>query len=296
MIMKTIPSSELILNADGSVFHLRLRPEQLADRVVLVGDPGRVALIAERFEAVESRTANREFHSVTGICKGTRLTVLSHGIGTDNIDIVMTELDALANVDLAARRVKTQKKSLTLVRLGTSGALQPDLKPGDLVLAKTSIGFDGLLNFYAGSEGVCDPEMEEEFVEHMHWNPRLARPYFVHSSQALNQVFADFTVPGITVSAPGFYGPQGRTVRLSPIDPRLNEKLESFRHNGRRITNYEMESSALAGLAAMLGHRATTICTIIAQRVAGDANPDYRPYVERMIGLVLDRLTGSESL
>ncbi len=286
-----IPASELIVNADGSVFHLHLKPEQLAEKVVLVGDPGRVAAVAARFENIESRTANREFHSVTGICRGVRMTVLSHGIGTDNIDIVMTELDALANVDFATRTVKTEKKQLTLVRLGTSGALQPGLKLGDPVLAEVSIGFDGLLNFYAGSEAVCDRAMEEAFIEHMDWDPRLAKPYFVHSSRELNEAFRGFTVPGMTVSAPGFYGPQGREVRLAPADPRLNEKLESFRYEGRKITNYEMESSALAGMAAMLGHRATTICTIIAQRTAGEADTDYQPYIERMIDLALRALS-----
>jgi uridine phosphorylase len=285
-----IPSSELIVNGDGSIFHLHMRPEQLADRVILVGDPARVGQVAAAFEAIEHRGANREFVWATGSLKGVRLTVLSTGIGTDNIDIVVTELDALANVDLASRTVRPQKKQLRLVRLGTSGALRPDLTVGDLVLAETSIGFDGLLNFYAGRDAVCDAAMEEAFVRHMDWNRRLAAPCIVHSSSELNRLFADFTTGGITVSAPGFYGPQGRVVRLAPADPGVNEKLESFRYAGRRINNYEMESSALAGLAALLGHRATTICTIIAQRVQGTSEPDYRPHVERMIARTLERL------
>jgi uridine phosphorylase len=286
-----IPASELIVNADGSVFHLHLRPEELADRVILVGDPARVEMIAEYFDRVECRRSNREFASVTGMLRGVRLTVLSHGIGTDNIDIVMTELDALANVDFSTRRIRVEKKSLFLVRLGTSGALQPDLKLGDLVLAGTSIGFDGLLNFYAGGEAVCDRPMEEAFVRHMDWNPRLAKPYFVHSSRRLNALFGDCTTPGMTVSAPGFYGPQGRVVRLALADPALNAKLESFRFGNRRVTNYEMESSALAGLAALLGHEATTICTIIAQRVNEESSPNYRPHVQRMIEIALEKLT-----
>lgn len=290
--MRTIPSSELIINADGSVFHLHLRPEQLADRIILVGDPGRVSIVSSYFEAVESRTASREFVSATGTYKGTRLTVLSHGIGTDNIDIVMTELDALANVDFATRTVRTEKKKLCIVRLGTSGALQPDLRIGDFVLAATSVGFDGLLNFYAGRDAVCDLGMEESFTQHMAWNPRLAAPYFVHSSRWLNYLFEEFTVPGITISSPGFYGPQGRVVRLPLADPEINAKLESFRYNERRVTNYEMESSALAGLSALLGHEATTICTIIAQRVSGDSAPDYQPHVRRMIELALDKMAG----
>ena len=291
-IMRTIPASELIINPDGSVFHLHLRPEQLADRVILVGDPGRVEAVAGCFDAVESRTASREFVSATGTYKGVRMTVLSHGIGTDNIDIVMTELDALANVDFAARTIRTEKKKLYIVRLGTSGALQPGLRLGDCVLAETSVGFDGLLNFYAARDSVCDLPMEKAFVRHMDWNPRLAAPYFVHSSPFLNAVFKAATVSGITVSAPGFYGPQGRVVRLPLADPELNAKLETFRFGERRITNYEMESSALAALAALLGHEATTICTIIAQRVNMESAPDYRPHVRRMIEMALDKMAG----
>jgi len=290
--MKKIPDSELIINPDGSVFHLHLRPEQLADRIILVGDPARVEMVSAFFDTIESRTANREFASATGFYRGVRLTALSHGIGTDNIDIVMTELDALANVDFETRTVREQKKKLHIVRLGTSGALQPDLRVGDLILAATSIGFDGLLNFYAGCKAVCDLGMEGTFVEHMKWSSRLAMPYFVHSSAFLNELFAEFTIPGITISAPGFYGPQGRVVRLPLADPEMNGKLETFRYGEKRILNFEMESSAVAGLAALLGHEATTICTIIAQRVKGDCAPDYAPYVKLMIELALEKMTG----
>lgn len=288
--MRTIPSSELIINDDGSVFHLHLKPEQIADTILLVGDPGRVAQVAAFFDEREFSVSSREFNTVTGSYGGRRMTVVSHGIGTDNIDIVVTELDALANVDFATRQVKPRHRQLTMLRLGTSGALQSDLVIGDLVFARTSAGFDGLLNYYQGRNEVCDPEIERAFIEHTGWNGLLAKPYFIDADRGLFDHFKDITKEGITISAPGFYGPQGRYVRIRPADPELNEKIESFRHRGRRITNFEMESSALAGLAALMGHRAATICTIIAQRVALDAATDYRPFVENMIKISLDRL------
>ncbi len=298
-LMRTIPASELIINDDGSIFHLHLRPEQLADTVVLVGDPSRVEQVAAHFDERELSVANREFHTVTGSCRGRRMTVLSHGIGTDNIDIVVTELDALANINFATRRVKApaERRRLTMLRLGTSGGLQPDLRIGEAVFARTSVGFDGLLGFYEGHDRVCNPTMEQAFIRHTGWSDRLARPYFIDSDRELFEAFRDITSEGITISAPGFYGPQGRHVRLAPADPALNEKIESFRYPDcevpdrlRRITNYEMESSALAGLGALLGHRAATICTIIAQRTALQAATDYRPFVEKMIKTSLDRL------
>lgn len=288
--MRIIEPSELIINPDGSVFHLHIRPEMVADKVILVGDPGRVEMISGMFDSVEHRAASREFVSATGVFRGERMTVISTGIGTDNIDIVMTELDALVNVDFQTRTVKEEKRSLYVVRLGTSGALQPDIPLGTNVLAKTSVGFDGLLNFYAGRNEVCDLGIEKAFVEFMDWNPQLAKPYFVDSSPVLNELFADFTVEGITISAPGFYGPQGRVVRLPLADGDINAKLEAFRYGGRRITNYEMESSALAGLAALLGHHAATICTIIAQRAVKQSNADYQAYVRDMVGKALDKL------
>ena len=288
--MRTIPPSELIINDDGSVFHLHLLPEQLADTVVLVGDPARVAQVAACFDERELSVASREFHTVTGSYRGCRMTVLSHGIGTDNIDIVVTELDALANVDFATRQVRPEHRRLTMLRLGTSGALQRDLKIGDLVFARTSAGFDGVLNWYEGRNEVCDPALEAAFMRHTGWSKLLPKPYFIDSDRTLFEAFRDITKEGITISAPGFYGPQGRWVRLRPADHDLNEKIESFLHEGRRLTNYEMESSALAGLGALLGHRAATICTIIAQRTAHTAAPDYRPFVEKMIKISLDRL------
>ena len=288
---RIIPPSELIINDDGSVFHLHLRPEQLADTVILVGDPARVEQIASYFESEECRAANREFKSVTGYYKGKRMTVLSTGIGIGNIDICVTELDALANVDFATRTEKEQKRQLTLVRLGTSGALQPDIKVGDVVYARTSVGFDSLLGYYAGRNEVCDLAIEKAFMEHTAWSELLPKPYFVNSDDELWELFKDNVLEGITIAAPGFYAPQGRWVRLQPADVNLNEKIESFRFEGRRITNFEMEGSALAGLARLMGHRATTMCTIIAQRIAKDACTDYKPYVDKMILMALDKLS-----
>mgnify|MGYP003302761898 CR=1 FL=1 len=288
--MRTIPSSELIINDDGSIFHLHLRPEQLADTVILVGDPGRVELVASHFDERECSVSNREFNTVTGSYKGKRMTVLSTGIGIGNIDISVTELDALANIDFATRQEKAVKRRLTLVRLGTSGAIQPDIKVGEVVFSRTSLGFDGLLNYYAGRDSVCDLALEEAFVRHTGWNPQLPAPYFIDADKGLFDHFKDVTREGITIAAPGFYAPQGRWVRLQPQDPMLNQKIEQFEFEGRRITNFEMEGSALAGLAALMGHRAATICTIIAQRIALDACTDYKPFVKRMIQTALDKL------
>lgn len=288
--MRTIPPSELIINDDGSIFHLHLTPDQLADTVILVGDPGRVAMVSEFFDEVECRVSNREFNTVTGCYKGKRMTVLSTGIGIGNIDISVTELDALANIDFSTRQEKSEKRQLTLVRLGTSGAIQPDIKVGEVVFSRTSLGFDGLLNYYAGRNEVCDLALEKAFVEHTGWNPQLPAPYFIDADKTLFEHFKDVTREGITIAAPGFYAPQGRWVRLQPQDPALNAKIETFEYAGRKITNFEMEGSALAGLAALMGHRAATICTIIAQRVALDACTDYKPFVKKMIQTALDKL------
>lgn len=288
--MRIIPPSELIINDDGSIFHLHLKPEQLADIVILVGDPGRVALVSSFFDSKECEVSNREFNTVTGTYKGKRMTVMSTGIGIGNIDISVTELDALANVDFATRQVKLQFRKLTLVRLGTSGAIQPDIEVGNFVFSRTSVGFDGLLNYYKGRNDVCDLEIEKAFMKHTGWNELLPKPYFIDADKGLWELFKDSTVEGITIAAPGFYAPQGRWVRLEPADVHLNEKIESFDYNGRRITNFEMEGSALAGLAALMGHRAATICTIIAQRIAKDACTDYKPFVKQMIKMALDKL------
>jgi uridine phosphorylase len=288
--MRKIESSELIINDDGSIFHLHLRPEQLAGTVILVGDPGRVAAVAGYFDSREAEVSNREFNTVTGTYKGKRMTVISTGIGTDNIDIVVTELDALVNIDFATRTEKQHKRQLTMLRLGTSGAIQPDIELGAFLFARTSAGFDGLLNFYKGRDEVCDLPIEHAFMKHTGWSDLLAKPYFIDADRSLFDLFRDTTVEGITISAPGFYAPQGRWLRMEPADRNLNEKIESFRHEGRRITNFEMESSALAGLAALMGHKAATICTIIAQRAAKDMNTDYKPFVTKMIEMALDKL------
>lgn len=289
--MRTIPSSELIINDDGSIFHLHLKPEQLAETVLLVGDPGRVEMVASYFDTQECRVSNREFVTITGTYKGKRISVISTGIGTDNIDIVVTELDALANIDFETRQVKPELKQLTLVRLGTSGAIQPDIKVGTILFSRTSIGFDGLLNYYEGRNDVCDLDIEKAFIKHAEWDELLPKPYFIDADKSLFELFRDYTMEGITISAPGFYAPQGRWVRLEPADKELNSKIESFRFGERRITNFEMEGSALAGLSALMGHRAATICTIIAQRVALDVETDYKLFVRNMIEMALDRLT-----
>ena len=288
--MRTIPSSELIINGDGSIFHLHLKPEQLADIVILVGDPARVAMIAEYFEKKECEVSNREFLTVTGTYKGKRMTVMSTGIGIGNIDICVTELDALANIDFATRQVKDNFRQLTLVRLGTSGAIQQDIEVGEVVFSRTSLGFDGLLSYYEGRDSVCDLDLERAFAEHTGWYEKLPAPYFVDADKELFNHFKDVTREGITIAAPGFYAPQGRWVRIAPHDKNLNSKIESFKYGERRITNFEMEGSALAGLAALMGHRAATICTIIAQRVAKNACTDYKPFVRRMIEIALDKL------
>ncbi len=288
--MRVIESSELIINPDESIFHLHLKPEDISDKVVLVGDPGRVDTVAEFFDSIEKTVSNREFKTITGTYKGKRLTVTSTGIGTDNIDIVVNELDALVNIDLKTRTEKPEKKRLTLVRLGTSGALQPEIELGSFVMTEISIGFDGLLNFYANRNSVSNLEMEEAFLKHTQWNPLCAKPYFCNSSPKLVNLFADFTVRGITISAPGFYGPQGRVLRLPLADPELNNKIVDFSYQGRKITNFEMESSAINGLSRLLGHDSVTICTIIANRVIKDATKDYRPYISKLIENTLNKL------
>ncbi|MGL4956828.1 MAG: nucleoside phosphorylase [Bacteroidales bacterium] len=288
--MRPIPSSELIINEDSSIFHLHLQPHEIADTIILVGDPARVANISAHFSKIETRKANREFVSHTGIYKGTRMTVISTGIGTDNIDIVVNELDALANIDLKTRLQKEKKRSLRLVRLGTSGALQPDIPLGSMVCSHICIGFDGLLNFYANRNEVSLLDMEVAFMKHSSWSELCAKPYFVENSQTLISLFADSTIEGITISAPGFYGPQGRVLRLPLANESLNSKIETFRFGEKRITNFEMESSAIAGLSKLLNHEALTICTVIANRSVLNMNINYQKAVNDMIELALDKL------
>ena len=290
--MEIIGASELIINSDGSVFHLHLKPEELADTVILVGDPGRVGLVSSFFDTVELRRASREFVSATGTYKGCRITVLSTGIGCDNLDIVMNELDALANIDFSSRQIKRDLKSLRILRIGTSGAIQPDIPVGAYVFSHISVGADGLLNWYANRDEVSYREMEDAFVQETGWDKHLPAPYFVRNSQELVDLFQDVTVKGVTISASGFYGPQGRVLRVPLAMPDMMEKFEKFRFGDYRITNFEMEGSALAGLATKLGHRAGTVCCIIANRYHKGAEPDYKKMVEDLVVLALDKLSG----
>ena len=291
-----IPESELIINADGSAFHIHLKPEELADKVILVGDPGRVDMVGEFLEDKEFRRASREFVSITGKYKGERITVLSTGIGTGNIDIVMTELDALANVDFGTRQVRPGHRRLTILRIGTCGAIQPDIPVGSYIFSEISVGCDGLMNWYAGREKFNLEDMEEAFKAHVGWNRHIGSPYFVRAGQRLTEAFRGKTVPGVTISAQGFYGPQGRVVRLPLSMPDMLEKFETFRHNGYRITNFEMESSAVAGMAALLGHEAGTVCCAIANRYLKNSNTDYKPLVRDLVRLSLDTLSANDSI
>lgn len=289
--MKRFAESELIINADGSVFHLHLLPEHLADKVILVGDPGRVALVASHFSDIECEVSNREFKTVTGSYQDKRITVVSTGIGCDNIDIVLNELDALANIDFTTREEKSQLRKLTVVRIGTCGGLQPYTPTGTFIASEKSIGFDGLLNFYAGRNDVCDLEFEEHFKKHMDWNPQLCDPYVIDADkELLDRIAGNDMVRGVTIACGGFFGPQGRELRVPLADPNQNQKIENFEHNGYRITNFEMESSAVAGLAKLMGHKALTCCMVIANRLAGKANTRYKNNIDTLIKTVLDRI------
>lgn len=289
--MKYFAESELIINPDGSIFHLHVKPEQLADKIILVGDPGRVALVASHFDAKECEVESREFHTITGTYKGKRITVQSTGIGCDNIDIVINEMDALANIDFSTRTEKKEPKQLTLVRIGTCGGLQPFTPVGTFIASVKSIGFDGLLNFYAGRDKVCDLKLEEAFKKHMNWNPQLADPYVINGDRELvDRIAGDDMVRGITIACGGFFGPQGRELRVPLADPHQNEKIESFSYGDLHITNFEMESSALAGLSALMGHKAMTCCMVIANRVAKEANANYKNSIDGLIQKVLDRI------
>ncbi len=289
--MRVIEPSELIINPDGSIFHLHLKPEQLAENIILVGDPGRVKMIAGFFDSIESETENREFVSATGSYGTKRITILSTGIGTDNIDIVVNELDALVNIDLATRQVKSEHKSLKIIRIGTSGGLQGDIPVNAFLASTKAIGFDGLLNFYERRNEVSDIAFETSFKNFVNWNELLPSPYVVEADPALFKriIDEDFT-QGVTISAPGFYGPQGRELRLRIVDPLINDKIEAFRFENQRITNYEMECSAIYGLSRLLGHKALTVCIIIANRVSKRANEDYKPVMVKLVQKVLDRI------
>ena len=288
---KFFAPSELIINEDGSIFHLHLKPEFLADKVILVGDPGRVSLVASHFETKECEVESREFRTITGTYKGKRITVVSTGIGCDNIDIVVNELDALANIDFKTRHQKSPLRSLTLVRIGTCGGLQEYTPVGTYIASEKSIGFDGLLNFYAGRNEACDLDFEEAFKKHMDWNPQKGAPYVIDADkETLDRIAADDMVRGVTIACGGFFGPQGRELRIPLADPTQNVKVEAFEYNGHRITNFEMESSALAGLAKLMGHRALTWCMVIANRRAKEANTGYKNSIDGLIKTVLDRI------
>lgn len=290
---KIFEESELIINADGSIFHLHLKPEQLAHKIILVGDPGRVSVVASHFAKIENEVENREFRSVTGKYKDKRITVTSTGIGCDNIDIVMNELDALANIDFSSRQEKEDFTQLEVVRIGTCGGLQPNTPIGTYICSEKSVGFDGLLNFYAGRNAVCDLKLERALLNHLGWSGNLCAPapYVINSDKELaDRIAGDDMVKGITVACGGFYGPQGRQLRLRLADPHQNEKIESFEYDGMRITNFEMESSALAGLSCLMGHKATTVCMVIANRYAKEANTGYKNKIDDLIKIVLDRI------
>lgn len=289
--MKQFAESELIINEDGSVFHLHLKPEQLADKVILVGDPGRVDLVASHFETKECEVSSREFHTITGMYKGKRITVQSTGIGCDNIDIVVNELDALANINFATRTENPEHRTLTLVRIGTCGGLQPETPIGTFVASVKSIGFDGLLNYYAERNNVCDLDLEKAFVEHMNWSPLKGAPYVsTADTELIDRIAGTEMYRGITCACGGFYGPQGRQIRMKIQDPEQNTKVESFRYGELKIANFEMESSALAGLSSILGHKAMTCCMVIANRYAQEMNTGYKNQIDDLITLVLNRI------
>lgn len=296
-----IPASELVINDDGSCFHLHLKPEQLADKVMMCGDPGRVDMIASFFDSIECEVSSREFHTITGTYKGKRITALSHGIGPDNIDIVLTELDALKNVDFATREIKPDHQTLEIVRVGTCGGLQPYVSCGTPIVSEVSVGFDGVLNWYARRDEVCDHDFERELTTYIGYPKHAADPYVVAADPEMvarvcgglreNGAPNDLNmVLGVTVSAVGFYGPQGREVRLKPAAPLLNKRLETFEYRGRQITNYEMESAPLAGFARLLGHKAVTVCSVVANRVAHSSNTNYKSAMRELVAVLLERI------
>ena len=288
---RIIPPSELIINPDGTAFHLHLHPDQLTDRIILVGDPGRVNMVAEFFDSKTFEVSSREFHTIGGTFKGKPIMCLSHGIGPDNIDIVINELDALANIDFTTREVKPNHRSLTMVRIGTSGALQPELIVGTPVIANKAIGFDGVLNYYKGRNDVSDLAFEHALCHHTEWNPLWAKPYVVNADPELvERIGGNDMVKGNTISAVGFYGPQGRELRMRLANPDLNSKIESFRFNDLKITNYEMESAPLQGLSLLMGHKSMTVCSIIANRMNHNATPNYKNAMKDLVATVLDRI------
>ena len=286
-----IPASQLVLNNEGAIYHLNLHPDQLADNVIMVGDPGRVDMIASFFDKIDVERQNRELVTRTGWFNGKRITVLSTGMGTDNLDIVMNELDALANIDLKTRMPKETHRSLNLIRIGTCGALQPDIEPGNNVATRYAIGLDGLLYFYEKHKEVNEIAMRDAFIKQMDYPKDLPKPYVVEGSKALFDKLAEGYYQGVTATAPGFYGPQGRTLRMRLSYPENNSKIENFDYQGWRVCNFEMESSALYGLGKMMGHNCLTICVAIANRVTEKFTTDYHPYVRKLVENTLIRLS-----
>jgi len=285
---KVLASSELVLTDDGSVYHLHLKPENIGDKIILVGDPGRVQKLSSMFDNIDFRMSNREFITHTGSYKGQRITALSTGIGIGNIDIVLNELDALVNIDLQSRTIKPQHKSLQLIRIGTSGGLQEELGVGSFIVSKMACGFDGLMHYYRDAQSICDAKIEEKFIKHCNWDSRRPIPYFVNSSEMLYKKLVKDAFSGITITSPGFYGPQGRVLRLALTDPDLNDKIHTFSADGMKIMNYEMESSALFALSKLLGHESVTICAIIANRLSKEFIRDYEPVIEKLLKYTLD--------
>jgi uridine phosphorylase len=284
----SIQASELLINPDGSIFHLHLLPEELADDIILVGDPGRVETIASYFDQIECKKKNREFYTITGWYRSHRFSVISTGIGPDNIDIVINELDALANIDLHTQTIKTEKKKLNIVRIGTSGAVQADIPIHSFVISEKNIGCDGVLRFYANHQNICQESFEDAFIQHCQWSPHTARPYVVQGDTTLiERLHSSATIKGITLTAVGFYGPQGRVLRLPLAMPGINDRITTFRYNEQKITNYEMESAAITGLCNLLGHRSTTICLIIANRITGQGSTNYQEKMQQLIQTIL---------
>ena len=288
--MNKIPATELILQPDGSIYHLKLHPEQLANDIIIVGDQDRVPLVSAHFDSIEHKVQNREFVTHTGLYKGKRLSVISTGIGTDNIDIFMNEVDVLANIDLKTRTVKKKKTSLSIVRIGTSGALQKDIEPDSFAVSEFGLGMDGLLHYY-NAKKADEQKISKAFAKHMNWSSDLAFPYTARASEKLVEKIGDGMHKGITVTAPGFYAPQGRELRLIPSIKNLDEKFSSFRFQHHRIVNFEMETSALFGLSKLLGHHACTVCVVVGNRITKNFSKDYHPAMHMLIKTVLERLT-----
>ena len=290
---KTFPASQLIINEDGSVFHLHIRPEHLADKVILVGDQGRVDMVASFFDegSIECDIQSREFHTITGKYKGKRISCISTGIGTDNCDIVLNELDALANIDFATRTEKEEHRCLEIVRIGTCGGMQEDIPLGTFLVSEKSIGWDGVLAFYEGRDEIADLGFENALVDFIHYPAKAARPYVVAANPELvNRIAGDDMMRGCTIAATGFYGPQGRVLRVDLAVKDINDRITDFRYEGQRITNYEMEGSVIAGLGLLMGHKAMTVCCVIAQRKVEAANTDYKPRIKQLVQAVLERI------